>query len=124
MKKIILLIVIALVMKPIIPVIDYAINYEYISKVLCVNKEKPKMHCNGKCHLMKELAKAASDDIPKSSDKKTGTQLIEVLFCNRIEAILFAAFNLESKVNINKNYSNLYCFLNSNSVFRPPAFIA
>jgi hypothetical protein len=36
---------------------DYAINYDYISKVLCINKDKPELKCNGKCHLMKELAK-------------------------------------------------------------------
>ncbi len=37
---------------------DYQINKEYIAKVLCVNKSKPKMHCNGKCHLKNELNKA------------------------------------------------------------------
>lgn len=41
-----------------IVVADYEINKEYIAKVLCVNKSKPKMHCNGKCHLKKELKKA------------------------------------------------------------------
>ena len=29
-------------LKPILPVVDYIVNYEYISKVLCVNKAKPK----------------------------------------------------------------------------------
>ncbi len=37
---------------------DYQINKDYIAKVLCVNKNKPKMHCNGKCHLKNELNKA------------------------------------------------------------------
>jgi hypothetical protein len=34
---------------------DYLLNYTYISKVLCINRDKPQMHCNGKCHLAKEL---------------------------------------------------------------------
>lgn len=41
-----------------IVVADYQINKEYVANVLCVNKSKPKMHCNGKCHLKKELKKA------------------------------------------------------------------
>ncbi len=35
----------------------YALNKEAITKTLCVNKNKPKMHCNGKCHLKKQLSK-------------------------------------------------------------------
>ncbi len=57
MKRIIIIITLVMLLKPILPVIEYAINYDYISKVLCVNKEKPKLQCNGKCHLTKELAK-------------------------------------------------------------------
>ena len=111
-------------MKPILPVIDYAINYEYISKVLCVNKAKPIMHCNGKCHLMQELAKAAADDVPKSSNKKGNSPPAEVLFCKEIDAFILTAFYFETKEIININYSNLYSFLNSHSVFRPPIFIS
>lgn len=36
---------------------DYLINYDYISKVLCINRDKPESCCNGKCHLMKEMKK-------------------------------------------------------------------
>jgi len=37
--------------------VDYSINKNYIANVLCVNKNKPKMQCNGKCHLKKQLKK-------------------------------------------------------------------
>lgn len=33
-------------------------NQSYISKVLCENKDKPEMHCEGKCYLMKKLKQA------------------------------------------------------------------
>jgi hypothetical protein len=36
---------------------DYLLNYDYISKVLCINRDKPESCCNGKCHLMKEMSK-------------------------------------------------------------------
>ena len=37
-------------------VTGYELNKEYIANHLCVNRDKPKMHCNGCCHLKKELA--------------------------------------------------------------------
>jgi hypothetical protein len=42
------------------PFINYKINYKYISEVLCINKAKPKMACNGKCHLKKQLKATAA----------------------------------------------------------------
>jgi hypothetical protein len=38
-------------------VADFLLNEDYIAKVLCVNKDKPAMKCNGKCHLAKQLQK-------------------------------------------------------------------
>lgn len=35
----------------------YLINKDYVARELCVNKSKPQMHCNGKCHLAKQLKK-------------------------------------------------------------------
>lgn len=37
---------------------EFKANQKYIAAVLCENKEKPKMHCNGKCYLMKKLKQA------------------------------------------------------------------
>lgn len=37
---------------------SYTVNKEYISTVLCTNKDKPHLHCDGKCFLdikLKEL---------------------------------------------------------------------
>ena len=36
---------------PVLPVLDYVINYDYIAKELCVNRDKPVLACNGKCYL-------------------------------------------------------------------------
>jgi hypothetical protein len=49
----------AALLSPLYPVVDYALHKEYIAKVLCENKDKPAMHCNGKCHLMKQIKKAS-----------------------------------------------------------------
>src|SRR4029077_2127109 len=33
----------------------YNANHSYIASALCVNRDKPQMHCDGKCFLKKEL---------------------------------------------------------------------
>lgn len=40
---------------PLNPVIHYVLHKKYYAEVLCENKDKPMMHCNGKCHLKKEI---------------------------------------------------------------------
>jgi hypothetical protein len=43
--------------KPLAPIIEYYSNYDYIASVLCENKDKPYLECNGKCYLEKQLKK-------------------------------------------------------------------
>ncbi len=37
--------------------LDYLANKEYISQVLCIERDVPESSCEGKCHLKKELSK-------------------------------------------------------------------
>jgi len=114
-------------LKPVLPVLDYAVNYEYISKVLCVNKDKPMMHCNGKCHLMKELAKAADPDAsgekPISPIKKSTVQEQEVLFFQEIKSSEINQTYSQNNVAIGDHYSNLYFQQASFFIFHPPTFV-
>jgi hypothetical protein len=48
-------------MRPTFPLFQYIINYDYIAEVLCINKEKKVLQCNGKCQLTKEILKNESD---------------------------------------------------------------
>lgn len=112
-----------MLLKPVMPVLDYIINYDYIAKELCENKAKPQMHCNGKCHLMKELAKAAEEQ-KQESDRKSAQQNAEVLF---FEAPFEFAFSSVITLPYSKNetaYTNLYSHCNTVSFFHPPAFIS
>jgi hypothetical protein len=123
-KKLVFILIIAIFLKPIFPVIEYVINYEYISKVLCENKAKPVMQCNGKCHLMKELAKASENEKPASSDKKGYSPVLEVLFFQEIKTFSIASAISLDKENKRNSYSNLYSNSHLESVFRPPIFIS
>ena len=52
--------------------VDYALNKTMITKNFCENKAKPKMHCNGKCHLKKQLEKDdKQQSLPSSLKEKS-----------------------------------------------------
>jgi len=36
----------------------FELNQKYIAENLCVNKDKPWLHCNGKCYFMKKIKQA------------------------------------------------------------------
>jgi len=109
--------------RPVIPVADYIINYDYITKVLCVNKAKPMMHCNGKCHLMKELAKTAEQDKPLSQ-KKSNIAEAEVLFLEPLASFTFRPVFTQLNTQNTSLYSNLYVHINTDSIFHPPLVIS
>ncbi len=61
MKLAVLCTVLFMLLKPFWPVVDYAVNYDYIVNFICENRDKPELQCNGTCYLTKELAEEASD---------------------------------------------------------------
>ncbi|QEE48129.1 hypothetical protein FUA48_00610 [Flavobacterium alkalisoli] len=109
--------------KPLMPVAEYLIKYDYIAKELCENKAKPELHCNGKCHLMKELAKAAEDEKPVSQ-KKNSHQETEVLFCQSSLEFEFTPLYINTRKEVSVLYTNLYVYAGYSTVFHPPAFIS
>ncbi|GGI57196.1 hypothetical protein GCM10011444_15050 [Winogradskyella haliclonae] len=47
-------------------VLYYQLNIDYIIETYCVNVDKPKLQCNGKCHLAKSVDVSASDtEVPE-----------------------------------------------------------
>jgi hypothetical protein len=44
--------------RPFCPLVEYTLNKAYFAQVLCENKDKPELRCEGKCHLAKEITKA------------------------------------------------------------------
>jgi len=69
---ILLLVMAAYLIIPVIPVVDYLINKDYIAKNLCINKDKPKSCCKGKCHMVKQLQKTNknTDNDPKNTNSR------------------------------------------------------
>ncbi len=121
-KKALFIVALLLLIKPVLPVFDYIINYEYIANELCENKDEPELQCNGKCHLMKELAKASEDEKP-ISEKKSLHQETEVLFYQPVVDFTFKNDAFTAEYVQPAAYANFYSHLAVVSVFHPPVFI-
>lgn len=76
------------------PYLEYQLNYEYISTVLCINKAKPELECHGKCHLQDQLKKTAEEESEKQSTASVNCQLEELSGDKEI-AVSPSAFLLE-----------------------------
>lgn len=59
--------------------VDYQVNYEFYSQVLCENKNKPELQCNGKCHMMKEMAETKDDEAKGQTSEFHRIRLVEII---------------------------------------------
>ena len=109
--------------KPVLPVAGYVINYEYISTKLCVNKEKPKLQCNGKCQLMKKLAAASESEKPISSDKKSNP-LEHHDWIDDVTTVAIPVTIVRTETKTGAYYLNFYHNLRGHTVFHPPTIIS
>ncbi len=57
-------------------VLYYELNIDYIVETYCINKDKPKLQCNGKCYLSKQLALESQD----SSNDNLGVLIVEAFY--------------------------------------------
>jgi hypothetical protein len=96
--------------------INYQVNKDYISKNLCENKDKPMMHCNGKCHLRKQLAEQAKKD--NTSPFQNLKNKFEIQYFSHNKLIKFPEFVQESESNF--TYSFFIPQVSLNSIFHPP----
>lgn len=99
-------------------VVEYNLNKNYIAKNLCVNKAKPKLHCNGKCQMMKKLAEEEKEN--SSNNTTTKIKVQDVLFNNEIEkpaslSIVWVSLPYNEEPPIVKYNTPI------SSIFHPPA---
>lgn len=57
--------------------IDFKLNQDYISKVLCINRDKPQLDCDGQCILMQKMKGTQDADHPEQS-QSAKAQLLEI----------------------------------------------
>ena len=105
---------------PYMPYIEYELNKKYIAEVLCENKDKPEMHCNGKCHLKKQIKKANSAPVQQQQEPQAPPPLksdpvITVLFLSKQQS-----FYAQKCRKIIVPYLINYQFILITDIFHPP----
>ena len=56
----------------------FKLNREYIAKVLCENRKRPELHCDGKCYLAKKLKQQQEKQDKETSQKVQNTPVIQL----------------------------------------------
>ncbi len=101
-----------------VTILGFYMNQAYIAKNLCVNRSKPELHCNGKCHLAKKMSEEDKKD-RENPDRKTDSS--NEVFYTAIEEqnVLKPLFT-----SITHSWVNPYCINipigQPSAVFRPP----
>lgn len=87
--------------------IDFLVQQNYIIKTRCINKNKPQLHCNGKCYLKKKL----------NAENNQEQQLPMILKEKFQPSILVVVNNIEFTRNDEKLiYANGYIL----TIYEPP----
>jgi len=95
----------------------YSANKQRIAEELCENRDRPELHCNGQCVLMKKL-KAMEDDGTNGTGDHASPKVETVVFILPELIIFHSLFIPKSITPIPSNESYHYLFSNDN--FRPP----
>ncbi len=122
MKKLVFLFAIFMLLKPVLPVLEYVIFYDYIKSELCENKDQQELACNGQCHLSKELSKAA-DTTTDGKTKFVVSVESNVIFCQDLNFEFQVAMQYALEIKRAHYYSNSYSFTKVNAVFHPPSVL-
>ena len=95
--------------------VHYEINKTEITEKYCVNKDKPGMHCCGKCLLKKKLAEdEEKQKSPAMPDVKNDIQL----FCSESLVILYSPEH--NKVELISTNLSLHSIVEDKGIFHPP----
>lgn len=124
MKSFLVLLLLVFVFKPVLPVVGFALHYDYIKNELCVNRDRPEMHCNGSCFLKKELAKTAEENNAISTLTKSISFPFQWLHLPLNIEVIFPLTSIPIISTKTSSYHQiLYQFDLISFLFRPPVFI-
>ena len=110
--------------RPVMPIVEYYANHEYIVAVLCENRDKPAMACNGKCYLEKEMKKVSGTSSHESHSHENTPQIDFSKY--PIAPIVINDYSLkEIRVLYMSNWNSCFGFPKTKTatVFRPPIFV-
>ena len=101
----------------------FELNKKYIATTLCENRDKPWMHCNGKCYFVKKI-KQAQENERKESARDNFSRLEISFFQEPFKLAFIEPVALQANKSMFPNYSYQYTSHYIDAIFRPPKAIA
>lgn len=77
----------------------YHANKDYIARVLCENRDKPQLHCDGQCYLAKKL-KAQQDKQDRETTERVQQTASIQLFCQDACRFVFVGPRAQSPLPV------------------------
>ncbi len=123
MKAVVIFFVAVLMLaRPLWPIVEYVTNYDYIVTVLCENRDKPELQCNGQCYLSKQLAKESSENQENPFGERQINEIQQLLFLQDILPIdLVQVCSINAKQTLWET-SHLLSRLVCSDISEPPEF--
>ncbi|WP_166668361.1 hypothetical protein [Chryseobacterium daecheongense] len=110
-------IIFMIAVRPVLPLVNYAVNYEYIAKNLCENRSRPQSTCKGKCYIEKELAKTEKQTTNTAQIKISA---LDVFIPHENPLCLHAEILDYSNDTVNSAYPDIHLSEYSAKIFHPP----
>ena len=104
--------------RPLVPLMEYVANYDYIATVLCENKDRPYLECNGKCYLEEQLKNVNHDDHEHNSKAPLidmSEYPISIIDQNEVNIVSIGEFKTRPY-----SYEALMAQNSDNKLLRPP----
>ncbi|WP_232073967.1 hypothetical protein [Spirosoma aureum] len=99
----------------------YHANRDYIARVLCENRDKPQLHCDGQCYLAKQL-KAQQDKQDKETTERVQNSPVLQLFFEVSQQYSFGPVWTEAQSINFFEYTRSIALTPLMGFFRPPRF--
>lgn len=109
-----LLIFCTLLMRPLAPVLGYALNKGFIASALCINQDRPEMKCDGKCYLKLQLEEQ-EDKSPTPAESTVQQELQPFVASPQIRVA-----EKDQRTPTRTANSDLHPFAISQEIFHPP----
>lgn len=113
-----------MLLKPLWPVAEYISNYDYIKNVLCENKDRPMLNCDGKCYLSKLLAEENEQNQKNPfSEKQANSQMTLLVFMQVLPQLTLKNDLDQTQVKIATIVHNIIPTLLTEDLAQPPELV-
>lgn len=95
--------------------LNFKLNQDFFAAI-CINKDKPEMHCNGQCHLKKQIQQHEEENSSKEKlvNEKEFQMFIQNITSDVLKPILSPV--LKHSSGLKRLHTSQLCF----DIFHPP----